>query len=664
MNPTTDFYTFLTIFLSTLAIAATSYRFIPISRNVINSKNTILFSIIVFFALYYIGLTYLNYRDFLTGGDLPIFTELFENTIRGKFMLSTIQKGQYMFFSHHFSPILILIVPFFYILPSPYTLLTIQDIVFISSAWPLFHLTLNKTKNSFLAAAITIGYLLAPLQLEDLLTDFHLAYFTPAAVLFSLYFLHQKKTIPYFISISLLLICKTDAFIYAGSIGIYALFQKEHRKNGLITICLSVLYAVIALGLIRSRLSGGSDLLHHNWIKKRYGYLGNDFKSALIKIFTQPLAIAKDLINYNPIVKLKSLCFIFVPVLCIPLFSGTALVVLLAAIMVMFLSSCGIQNSLAYHYSSIIYAAAFFTTAIGSARLIKIFSQRTGNFIAIYILVAGLTTHVLFSEWTLGKKFSFIQYQDNAKIGDAYKIFTMIPDGRSVTCRENYSAHLIHNHPLAPIRTNSIYITLGAEYILLDERDRNSKDLLKILNADEYGVLYYDYMFILLKKGHPTYKNKEAVRQVWSVLEAEKMGQATGKNSIDHDAGNNIARVALKNTHNKDTLCYGPYQRYPEGHYTITFRLKTDNNSLTEDIAIIDVATDTGQKIFVKKHLKGIDFSAANKYQDFNLAFNHDKYLDRLEFRVYFLKKSDLWVDHIEVFSPALIEDNKNERKI
>ncbi len=652
-NFTHDFNLFFYIFIISIVAAFIAYIVLPRKNTPPKQPNTLPLLIIFLFSLYYIGISCLNYRFYLTGGDLPIFTEIFENSIRGDFLLSTIQHGSYNFLGHHFSPILILLIPVYYLFSSPYTLLLVQGLVFTAGAWPLFRFTAAKSKSTFLATAVTLGYLLAPLQLEDLVYDFHPAYFTPTLVLFTLYFLWQGRKIPYLVSFLLLLMCKTDAFIYAAGIGIYALCAKETRKTGLYSIILTLTYAGIGLGWLKPLLARQSELDFHNWFVKRYKYLGTDFGSAAKNIIFHPGLIMKDFISYYPLLKLRSLCFIFLPVAALPLFCGAALIPLVIAILVMFLSSSWVQNSLMYHYSTVIYAFTFFAAAIAASRIVKNRSPRLINAVSVYIILAGALTHFFFSQWTPAQHFDFAPYLNQHKIHLTDTILGLIRPGHSITCRHTYVCHLLANHPVTTIRAHSKDIPHDTEYILLDEQERHSKSLRDILAKNEYGTVHVDPSFLLLKKGYSTKKNELAFATFFRSFEGENTPHCVGINTLDPAAHNIYARQSRKDIDQDGAIAYGPYQRYPAGHYRAKFYLRTSNNTISDHIASIDVSTDSGMKFLAKKEISGTDFKSVGKYQCFSLEFDHNDPAQRLEFRVFCYNKTDLWLDRIEFDSPA-----------
>ena len=647
-----DFTIFYIVFGVSLVIAGIGYVFLP--KRDIWEKYSVLVpvSIYFFFALYYIGIGCVNLWSFNTGGDLPIFVDIFTTTLKGQFMLSTIEKGSYNFLGHHFSPILILCIPFFWLWQSPYTLIIIQGLVFTAGALLLYLIARDKTKSVFFSGSLMIGYLLAPLQLEDLMTDFHMDYFTPFFILCSIYFLNKRKMIPHLISLFLLLACKVDTFVYAGCIGLYAFFFLKERKIGLAAIALTVLYTGLAMGVIRPALMGGP-AGHHNWILKRYKYLGDGFSSMLSTVIFRPQTIIQYFFEYNFALKMRSLCFIFIPVIFLPLISGGILIMLVPAMMLMLLSSHWAQNSMIYHYSVTIYVFTFVAAVYGGGNIIKRYQNKITNVLGVFIIAAGVMTHFSFSTWTPSLLFDVKPYFEIGEIKSGYEMLKKIPKEASITSRCEYAVHLFKDNMIQTIKVNSMSISADTDYILIDKKDRDSLHFLNILYEKEYGIKDYDNYFVLLKRGYGIEKTNDAFKKIFGRIEGEKQLTKRGKRVLDRDASNDWAIYSDVGDEKHGTLAYGPYRKFPEGKYKAVFFLKIDNNKIKDKVCSVDVASGAGENILAKLELTGTDFSVEGQYISFELEFVHNNADSPLEVRVYFYDKSNLWLDVIEVSSPS-----------
>lgn len=113
---------------------------------------------------------------------------------------------------------------------------------------------------------------------------------------------------------------------------------------------------------------------------------------------------------------------------------------------------------------------------------------------------------------------------------------------------------------------------------------------------------------------------------------------------------------------------YGPYTCDLVGwqDYDVCFRLKTSDNTLAEGIATLDVVDNRGEDYLVEgdrcydeRPLMGTDFTQGGRYEEFRLDLNYGDVWptcsdpdikDGLEFRTWFNRKGDLYLDRVTVF--------------
>lgn len=83
------------------------------------------------------------------------------------------------------------------------------------------------------------------------------------------------------------------------------------------------------------------------------------------------------------------------------------------------------------------------------------------------------------------------------------------------------------------------------------------------------------------------------------------------------------------------------------GRYRAAFKLRTDNNTVSDVIALVNVYNSEKDLNYVLP-VRGTDFTAANQYQEFVVDFPMaDK--DMMEFRVYVTGKGQLTMDKVSV---------------
>lgn len=148
----------------------------------------------------------------------------------------------------------------------------------------------------------------------------------------------------------------------------------------------------------------------------------------------------------------------------------------------------------------------------------------------------------------------------------------------------------------------------------------------------------------LLSEDERKYLGSSVISNIYDV---ERLQHNTGTILLDKEIDNKVIWGNAKDDP-MGHLTFGPYVFYPQGKYLAYFRLKVGDNKGTEPIVRIEVSSPHHGKetILSKRELRGIDFSEAGRYHDFYLYFDLDEW-KRLEFRTYFYKKTNVWVEKI-----------------
>jgi len=178
--------------------------------------------------------TILKHYEFRTyAWDLGIFNQSFWTTIHyGRFFYSNVEllvNPSGSFFGAHFSPILLLILPFYAIDSSPQSLLVIQSFVLALAIIPLYKLTFWVSKYRFVGLFFCAIFLLYPPLQGMNWFDFHLQSFLPLFFFSTIYFLERQKWAPYLIFITLALMVEEHAALTVFFVGL--LVAVQHRKH-------------------------------------------------------------------------------------------------------------------------------------------------------------------------------------------------------------------------------------------------------------------------------------------------------------------------------------------------------------------------------------------------------------------------------------------------
>jgi uncharacterized membrane protein len=199
-------------------------------------------------------------------GDLAFFEQALYRTLHGEFFRTTIGTAFHfehrVVFADHFSPILLLVLPFYALLPQAYTLFFLQASMAGLGGLAIFLIARTKLQSELMAICFSLSYLLyPPLQwatLNYFVYGFHPENFFPPLLLFALYFLEKKRLRLFALFFLLALTVKEHYALLLACLGLYLLlFDKRDRRIGLATLSLSTLWFVAATQWVIPYFQGG-----------------------------------------------------------------------------------------------------------------------------------------------------------------------------------------------------------------------------------------------------------------------------------------------------------------------------------------------------------------------------------------------------------------------
>jgi len=414
----------------------------------------------------------------------------------------------------------------------------------------------------------------------------------------------------------------------------------------------------------------------------RYSWLGNSFTEIAKTLLFRPFYVTRGLLTLP---RIETLLSLLIPVGFLPLLAGGAFILILPATAEMILSNFAPQIQLIGHYAFVVLPFYFIVAVFGANRIINkpFFGNRNKKAIIIgiylimfnylYAFFMGFSPQATITGYSpLHKDFKIELYAYNDHIKAGHRLITQIPNDTSVIANCCALPLLANRKDIYLYRGNKVCFSkdLEIEYILLDlhstcfpffHRENPKKQILDLLADNNYGVMNFDDGWVLLKKGAPLASNKQifdyALKYYTEIIPAKKINSAIGKRITDGKASDKIAISGVVSRDTKGHLCYGPYYTYPPGKYQVDFHVKT-NKTIPQSIAIIDVCTNNGEKILAQQDITGSDFTGKNTYNVFSLNFVISRNTP-LEFRLFFLDHTDVYIDYIRVHFPTLPTEEK-----
>src|ERR1700694_2198854 len=320
-----------------------------------------------YFVLYSIlsVLRHTTYHSF--GPDLGLFDQIFWNTTQGRFFESTMSLGQpipHSYLSDHFSPIYLLLMPFYALVPRPETLLILQTLFLALGIWPLYLLARLKLQPGFPRLAFVLAYFLfLPVAFINLF-DFHELALSVLPLGFAIYFLEKGRSGWFLVSLASTFLIKEELPLVGVGFGVYILLAKRDWKLGLGVLAGSLAAFLAIVRLIIPAFGGGSYEYFARRLNYRYAELGTTPQEIATNAFTHPGRLAHLLL---PAQKLKFLVGIFGPVLGLTAISGFAAILVAPTLGILLLSNYAPQYAFTSHYSAPLIPLVIGTSILGFA---------------------------------------------------------------------------------------------------------------------------------------------------------------------------------------------------------------------------------------------------------------------------------------------------------
>ncbi len=188
------------------------------------------------YALVFAAYALLRYYSFRTlYFDLGIFSQSMSHVLHGSEGIETLLLPSAPGHIGHFSPILVLPLAVYALLPSPATLLVFQSLLLALAALPLFDLALEVLHRTDLAVAISVAYLLYPALQGVNRYDFHVEAFVPLLAFCALLALVRQRYGSFLVA-SLLLLCTHEylSVVYLWTGLVLVVYQVAAKKDALV----------------------------------------------------------------------------------------------------------------------------------------------------------------------------------------------------------------------------------------------------------------------------------------------------------------------------------------------------------------------------------------------------------------------------------------------
>lgn len=407
--------------------------------------------------------------------DFGIFSQMFYNMKTSGMPMTTVERdGLLSHFYVHVSPIYYLLLPFYYLIPTPATLQVLQAVVLASAVIPLWKLCQSHSFNGWVSLALCVLLLIYPAYSGGTSYDIHENAFLTPLILWLFYFLERRSISGTLLFTLLTLLVKEDAAVYTAVIGIYVFLNGILRKDkkrkwciltGSSIFVLSVLYFLAVTGFLAKHGDGVMTYRYRNFM-----YDGTESLLSVVKaVLLCPMKAVFECVDQQ---KLSFIGLTMLPLLGIPLFTRRyeRYILLIPYILINLMSDYQYQHSIFFQYTYGSTACLLYLTVLNLSDLKTDWSK------GIIITVAIAISAVCFIQQVLPKaSFHYKHYQNNkAHYQQIHDTLSSIPEDTAVSASTFYTTQLSQRTELYDVKYAVTEHILNTQYVALDPKSQTS----------------------------------------------------------------------------------------------------------------------------------------------------------------------------------------------
>ena len=596
--------------------------------------------------------------------DLGIFDQALWTTVNLNKLfyytceLHLVESGS--FFGVHFSPVLFLLVPVYYLHQSAETLLVAQSIILGASAYPVY--LAAKLHFAERESAILAGlYLLSPALHGVNSYDFHVQAFIPLAFNYVLYYIEARRwrstvavallsltiqeQVPYFI-------VGYAAYLAAATVKERNRWTREETRRRLL-VAATLVIASAGWVLLSTQVIGyfNPEIPEHLEAGQHFSVLGAGSPSGIIAAVARDPLRALRAVAYDWPEKSSYLLGLAFPYALPCALAPTPLLAALPWIAVSLLSNYPPYYRLGFQYPAYVIPPVYAGLIKGLGRIRLAIrggeAGAMGGILAALLLLGAASSVALSPLSPLTDGFSlspsYIKPSGDPRNQRLRDALSSIPAGASILAQDNLFPHVsnrLHAYAMVPEialdpetwrRAMNITAGLRTDYIAVDlETDPHgtAETAFTLVKLHNYSLhAYFDnvYIYGLAPPDGPAVY--EPLNETYTHLDLITMN---GRASRDPSAASGAAIVYVNMTRRTRTIWYGPYAIAPEGSYTAAFTLKA---GALNDTGSVTIDARSGGATLANATVGPASFAAAGEWRTFTLNFTLTTVSTDLELR-------------------------------
>lgn len=448
------------------------------------------------FVGYVTVMRYLTYSN--TTFDFGIFAQMYEYMRSTGTMETTLERGKLLsHFGVHFSPIFYIMLPVYFIFPSPVTVQLIQAFMIALPVIPIVLLCRHYKMSHWMAIAMTVLYALYPATSGGAMYDIHENCFLTFLILMSIWAIEKKKDLWIIVFVLLTFLVKEDAAFYILIIGTYFFVSRREKQRGLLLIAISLIYFFIAVSIVESY---GLGIMENRFNNLYYDTQNGNLWQIIQTVLSNPgyalMQVIADRAN-NPMKKIEYILTMLVPIggiLMTVKRKYSKFILFIPFVLFTLLPLYSYMHDINFQYNFGVIAL-FMYVMIMNLSSVKV--EKAKTLVGVGIICASLlfvaTEYPRISTYGL-------RYKENKQVYEQInKGIELIPKDASVRASGFMTPHLASNlkvydqdHKDDSAPYYFLEEGLKADYLVIDKRagyDASDK-FMKELQSGEYEMIY------------------------------------------------------------------------------------------------------------------------------------------------------------------------------
>jgi uncharacterized membrane protein len=244
-------------------------------------------------------------RFLLRRYDLGNFTQAVWATAHGHFLEVTEVGGdQVSRLGIHVDPIVVLLVPLWWLWSSPTLLLVAQAVALAAGALPLFWFARKHLESEQQAALLTGAYLLGPSVAWNAFHEFHAVALAVPLLMLAIWFLDEDRLWAFLAAAAGAMLCQEQIGLLVACLGIWYAWRRKRVARGLGVAAAGLLVTALDFMVVMPHFSSGSPY------DGRYAAAGGSFGGIAQNLVLHPLTVVRAVHGWD----LAAFIFLLMPV--------------------------------------------------------------------------------------------------------------------------------------------------------------------------------------------------------------------------------------------------------------------------------------------------------------------------------------------------------------